>query len=180
MDLNGKKIVLGVTASIAAYKAASLIRLFLKEEAQVKVIMTEFAKEFITPGTLSTLSTHPVNTDFFISDTGEWNSHVGYGEWADLMIIAPATANTIAKMAYGIVDNLLLATYLSTTAPVIVAPAMDCSMYAHPATQRNVEILKSFGNTIIDPAEGELASGLSGKGRMPEPENIIDFIKVQM
>lgn len=171
--LKGKKIVVGVTGSIAAYKAAILVRLLVKEGADVKVIMTALAKEFVTPLTMATLSKHPIMVDFYNPENGDWNSHVEIGIWADACLIAPATANTIAKMANGIADNLLLTTYLSARCPVFVAPAMDLDMYRHPATQQNINILRSFGNLIVEPEEGELASGLSGKGRMAEPEHII-------
>lgn len=176
MNLQQKKIVLGITGSIAAYKAACLTRLFVGEGAEVKIIMTPFAKEFITQGTLSTLSMNPVLSDFFITDSGEWNSHIDLGRWADAMLIAPASANTIGKMAHGITDNLLLAVYLASTAPVMVAPAMDHAMYAHPSTQQNIQILKSYNVQIIEPASGELASGLQGKGRMQEPERILEYV----
>ncbi len=175
--LKGKNIVVGVTGSIAAYKAAMLVRLLVKEGAQVQVVMTPAAKEFITPLTLSTLSERPVLCDFFSSESGAWNSHVELGLWADAMIIAPATASTIGKMANGVADNLLVTTYLSMKAPVFVAPAMDLDMFAHPSTQRNIDILKEYGNNIIEPASGELASHLCGKGRMEEPENIVAHIK---
>ena len=174
--LQGKKIILGITGSIAAYKAASLVRLLVREGAEVKVIMTPYGREFITPVTLATLSKNTVLTDFFRHDDGSWNSHVDLGVWADVMLIAPATANTIAKMANGIADNLLLTTYLSARCPVVVAPAMDLDMFGHPATLRNLETLKSFGNHIIEPATGELASGLEGKGRMEEPEMILAWL----
>jgi phosphopantothenoylcysteine decarboxylase/phosphopantothenate--cysteine ligase len=164
--LQGKKIILGITGSIAAYKAAFLTRLLVREGAGVKIILTPCGKEFITPVTLAALSKNTVLTDFFRHDDGSWNSHVDLGIWADVMIIAPATANTIAKMANGIADNLLLTTYLSAKCPVVVAPAMDLDMFRHPATLKNLETLKSFGNFIIEPATGELASGLEGKGRM--------------
>ncbi len=177
MQLQGKKIVLGVTGSIAAYKAAMLVRLLVKEGAEVQVVMTGSAREFITPLTLSTLSGRPVLSEFFSSASGEWNSHVELGLWADAMIVAPATASTIGKMASGIADNLLVTTYLSMKAPVFVAPAMDLDMFAHPSTQRNLDILRSYGNTIIEPASGELASHLSGKGRMEEPCNIVSLLK---
>lgn len=176
MSLQGKKIILGVTGSIAAYKSAQIIRLLVKEGAEVKVIMTSLAKEFITPLTLATLAKNPVLVDFFDPTNGDWNSHVDLGLWADAYLIAPATANSIAKMATGVADNLLLTTYLSAKCPVFLAPAMDLDMYAHSATQHNIETLKSFGNQIIEPAIGELASGLEGKGRMEEPENIVRFI----
>ena len=175
--LKGKKIVLGVTGSIAAYKAAMLLRLLVKEGAEVLVVMTPFAKEFITPLTLSTLSGRPVYCDFFNASDGAWNSHVELGLWADAMIVAPATAATLGKMANGIADNLLVTTYLSMKAPVFIAPAMDLDMYAHPSTQRNVEILKGYGNTIIEAASGELASHLNGKGRLEEPEKIVQVLK---
>ena len=175
--LKGKKIVLGVTGSIAAYKAAMLLRLLVKEGAEVQVVMTPFAKGFITPLTLSTLSGRPVFCDFFNASDGAWNSHVELGLWADAMIVAPATASTLGKMANGVADNLLVTTYLSMKAPVFIAPAMDLDMYAHPSTQRNVEILKGYGNIIIEAASGELASHLSGKGRLEEPENIVKAVK---
>lgn len=164
--------MLGVTGGIAAYKAAQLVRLLVKQGANVKVVMTPTAKQFITPLTLATLSQNPILVDFFNSENGEWNSHVKLGVWANAMIVAPATANTIAKMANGIADNLLTTSYLSAKCPVFVAPAMDLDMFAHPATQRNIATLKSVGNIIIDAEEGELASGLNGKGRMAEPETI--------
>lgn len=175
--LKGKKIILGVTGSIAAYKSAQLIRLLVKEGAEVKVLMTPLAKEFITPLTLATLSKNPVLVDFFNPENGDWNSHVSLGLWADVFLIAPATANTIAKMANGIADNLLLTTYLSARCMVCVAPAMDLDMYAHPTTRKNLEILKGFGNHVIEPSTGELASGLDGKGRMEEPDSIIMYLK---
>ena len=175
--LKGKKIVLGVTGSIAAYKAAVLVRLLVKEGATVQVVMTPAAKDFITPLTMSTLSGRPVMCDFFQSDNGAWNSHVELGLWADVMIVAPATASTLGKMANGVADNLLVTTYLSMKAPVFIAPAMDLDMYAHPSTQRNVELLKSYGNHIIEATAGELASHLCGKGRLEEPEAIVERIK---
>ena len=175
--LKGKKILIGVTGSIAAYKAAFLIRLLVKNGAEVKVVMTELAKEFITPLTLATLAKNPVLIDFFNPENGDWNNHVDLGTWADAFVIAPATANTIAKMANGIADNLVVTTYLSARCPVIVVPAMDMDMYQHPSTQNNIEQIKSFGNIVLEPAEGELASGLTGKGRMEEPENILSFIQ---
>lgn len=175
--LKGKKIVLGVTGSIAAYKAAMLIRLLVKQGAEVQVVMTPSAKEFITPLTLSTLSGRAVLCDFFNNTSGEWHSHVELGLWADAMIIAPATASTIGKMASGIADNLLVTTYLSMKAPVFVAPAMDLDMFAHPSTQHNLQVLRNYGNHIIEPAAGELASHLTGKGRMEEPENIVSTLK---
>ncbi|MBX2845829.1 MAG: bifunctional phosphopantothenoylcysteine decarboxylase/phosphopantothenate--cysteine ligase CoaBC [Saprospiraceae bacterium] len=175
--LQHKKILLGVTGSIAAYKAALLVRLFVKAGAEVKVIMTDDAQDFITPLTLATLSKHPVQSNF-VADyaSGVWSNHVDLGLWADYFIIAPATGNTIAKMAHGQSDNLLTATYLSARCPVFVAPAMDLDMWAHPSTQANIATLTSYGNTIIDVEEGELASGLEGKGRMAEPEHIVAFL----
>ena len=175
--LNGKKILVGVTGSIAAYKAAVLIRLLVKEGAEVKVLMTPTAREFITPLTLATLARHPVLTDFFNAENGDWNNHVDLGLWADAYLIAPASANTLAKMASGIADNLLLTTYLSARCQVFLAPAMDLDMLGHPATKKNLEILRSFGNTIFEPATGELASGLTGKGRMEEPEMLLTALK---
>lgn len=174
--LNGKKILIGVTGSIAAYKTAILIRLLVKKGARVKVVMTPLAKQFITPLTLATLSKNPILVDFFDPESGEWNSHVDLGLWADLFLVAPATANTMAKMAHGVADNLLLTTYLSVRCPVFIAPGMDMDMFHHPSTQHNIETLKSYGNIIIDPATGELASGLEGKGRMEEPEKIIEAV----
>lgn len=176
MKLSGKKIILSVTGSIAAYKAVLLLRLLTKEGADVQVLMTPTAKEFVTPVTFSALSGKPVLSDFFNEAGGDWNSHVEMGVEADLMIIAPATATTMGKMAGGIADNLVVTTYLSARCPVILSPAMDMDMYAHPSTQRNMEILRSYGNHIIEPAEGDLASGLSGRGRMQEPEQIMHFI----
>lgn len=175
--LSGKKILVGVTGSIAAYKAAILIRLLIKEGAEIRVLMTRHAHEFITPLTLATLAKHPVLTDFFNSENGDWNNHVDLGLWADVFIIAPATANTMAKMAGGIADNLLLTTYLSARCPIFVAPAMDLDMLNHPATRKNMDILRGYGNTILEPATGELASGLTGKGRMEEPEILMDALK---
>ena len=174
--LKNKKILLGVTGSIAAFKIPALIRLFIKEGAEVQVILTPFAKNFITPLTVYTLSGKPVLTDFFSDNNGQWYSHVEMGNWADLMLIAPASANTLAKMATGIADNLLLATYLAAKCPVYFAPAMDMDMYKHPATQKNIKTLIEYGNKIIPPREGELASGLCGAGRMEEPEEIIKFL----
>ncbi len=171
--LAGKKIVLGITGSIAAYKACLIIRLLVKEGAEVQVVITPSGKEFITPLTLSTLTGKPVVSEFFTRRDGTWNSHVQLGLWADAMLIAPATASTIGKMAGGVADNMLLTTYLSMKAPVFVAPAMDLDMYAHPATQRNLDILRSWGSHIIEPTSGELASHLEGKGRMEEPQNIV-------
>jgi phosphopantothenoylcysteine decarboxylase/phosphopantothenate--cysteine ligase len=175
--LKGKKILLGVTGSIAAYKAAFLVRLLVKEGAEVKVIMTASAREFITPLTLSVLSKNPVLSEFSVPDTGTWNNHVELGSWADVFLIAPATADTIAKMSGGICDNLLLATWLSAKCPVLIAPAMDLDMWKHSATQQNIERLVSFGNKIIAPVDGELASGLIGEGRMEEPENILKALE---
>ncbi len=165
-------ILLCVTGSIAAYKAAVLCRIFKVAGCQVKVIMTPLAKEFITPLTMATLSKNPILVEFFNPENGEWNSHVSLGEWADCMVIAPATANTIAKMAHGVADNLLLTTYLSARCPVVVAPAMDLDMYAHTATQENLTTIRNRGVAIVEPESGELASGLIGKGRMAEPEQI--------
>lgn len=175
--LRDKKILLGITGSIAAYKAAILLRLLVKEGATVQVVITPAGKEFITPVTLSALSGKPVESEFFTSNDGSWHSHVDMGMWADLMLIAPCSANTLGKLANGIADNLLLTTYLSAKCPVFIAPAMDLDMYKHPANQKNIEILRSFGNRIIEPATGELASGLCGKGRMEEPENILEIVK---
>ncbi len=174
--LKGKKIIVGVTGGIAAYKTASIIRLLVQKGAEVKVVMTPLAKEFISPLTLATLSRNPIAVDFFDPTNGAWNSHVKMGIWADAMLIAPATANTMSKMAYGIADNLLLTTYLSARCPVFVAPAMDVDMFKHPTTKQNIETLRSYGNLIIEPTAGELASGLEGKGRMEEPENIVRFV----
>lgn len=174
--LKGKHFILGITGSIAAYKAAYLTRLLKKQGAEVKVILTSYGKEFITPVTLATLSNNTVLSDFFSHDDGAWNSHVDLGIWADAMIVAPATANTIAKMAHGVADNLLLTTYLSARCPVIIAPAMDLDMFQHPTTIANLKKLESFGNHIIEPTSGELASGLEGKGRMEEPEEIVKWL----
>lgn len=171
--LNGKHIVLGVTGSIAAYKAAFLVRLLIKRGAEVQVVMTPAGKEFITPLTLSTLTRKPVVSEFFDRRDGSWNSHVDLGQWADAMLIAPCTASTIGKMASGVADNMLITTYYSMKAPVFIAPAMDLDMYRHPVTQHNLETLRSIGNIIIEPASGELASQLVGKGRMQEPEEIV-------
>jgi len=178
MRLEGKKIILGVTGSIAAYKAAVLLRLLVKEGAEVQVIITPAGKEFITPVTLSALSGKPVISEFFGANDGTWNSHVDLGLWADAMIIAPATAATIGKMVSGVADNMLVTTYFSAKCPVFIAPAMDLDMFAHPVTQKNLESLKSLGNIIIEPTSGELASGLTGKGRMEEPENIVEVLSV--
>lgn len=175
--LKGKKIVLGITGSIAAYKAAILARGLVKAGAEVQVVITPAGKEFITPLTMSTLTKNPVISEFFSRRDGTWHSHVDIGLWADLMVVAPATASTIGKMAHGIADNMLITTYMSMKAPVMVAPAMDLDMFAHQATQHNLQILKSYGNIIIEPEEGELASSLVGKGRMAEPEKIIKSIE---
>ena len=173
--MHGKHVILGVTGGIAAYKAAYLVRSLVKAGAEVKVIMTENAKKFVAPLTFSTLSGNPVYTEFFNPENGEWHSHVKLGLWADLFIIAPATANTIAKMAHGIADNLLTTTYLSARCRTLVVPAMDLDMYAHTATQENLETLRQRGVIVMDPASGQLASGLEGKGRMPEPDDILSF-----
>lgn len=175
--LAGKHIVLGVTGGIAAYKSAILTRLLVKAGAEVQVIMTPAAREFITPLTLATLSGNGVITEFFTANTGEWHSHVSLGLWADAMVVAPATASTIAKMANGVADNMLVTSYLSCRAQVFVAPAMDLDMMAHPSTTANIERLRSYGNLIIEPGEGELASHLTGKGRMAEPEQIVDTLR---
>lgn len=176
--LSGKNIVLGVTAGIAAYKSASLVRLFIKAGANVKVVMTPASLDFVTPLTLSTLSKNPVYSTFFDDDdSGEWHSHVELGLWADYFVVAPATANTMSKMANGVCDNLLLAVYLSAKCPVYFAPAMDLDMYKHPTTTRTFKILKDFGNVMIPATSGELASGLVGEGRMAEPEDIVTFIE---
>ena len=177
MELTGKRIILGVTGSIAAYKAVYLLRLLIKEGAHVQVIMTASAKEFVGPVTFSALSGKTVLSDFFGSEGGDWNSHVEMGVTADLMLIAPVTATTLGKMAHGIADNLLVTTYLSARCPVVVAPAMDMDMYEHPSTQQNLNIIKGYGNQVIEPGKGELASGLEGRGRMEEPEEIIKFIR---
>ncbi len=178
--LAGKKILLAVCGSIAAYKTAFFVRLLKKEQAEVRVIMTESAKDFITPLTLATLSKNPVHSQYFDSESGEWHNHVELGLWADLMIIAPLSANTLGKMANGICDNLLLATYLSAKCPVLVAPAMDLDMYQHPSTQENLKKLQSFGNQVIEARDGELASGLSGQGRMAEPEELLEIVKKKL
>lgn len=175
--LKGKHIILAVTGGIAAYKAAYLLRLFVKEGAQVQILMSDTAKKFVSPLTFATLSGRPVLTEFFDPENGQWNSHVELGIWADCMLVAPATANTMAKMAHGIADNLLLTTYLSARCPVHIAPAMDLDMWKHPATQANLDILKQRGVEIIEPASGELASGLQGKGRMAEPEAILAHLQ---
>lgn len=174
--LKGKHIILGISGGIAAYKAVSLLRLFVKAGADVQVVITPAGKEFITPVTLSALSGHPVISEFFTANTGSWNSHVDLGLWADAVVIAPATASTIAKMANGVADNMLITTYLSAKAPVFIAPAMDLDMFAHPSTQRNLDWLRSYGNHIIEPASGELASHLIGKGRMEEPEQVFKVV----
>lgn len=175
--IKGKKIVLGITGSIAAYKAAVLTRGLIKKGAEVQIVITPAGKEFITPVTLSALTSKPVISEFFAQRDGTWHSHVDLGLWADAMLIAPATASTIGKMAHGIADNMLITTYLSMKAPVFIAPAMDLDMFAHPATQHNLDILRSYGNHIIEPASGELASHLVGKGRMEEPEQIIEVLE---
>ncbi len=174
--LKGKKIVLGITGSIAAYKACLIIRALIKQGAEVQVVITPSGKEFITPITLSALTHKPVVSEFFSQRDGTWNSHVDLGLWADAMLIAPATASTIGKMAHGIADNMLITTYLSMKAPVFIAPAMDLDMYAHPSTQQNLKTLQAYGNHIIEPQSGFLASGLEGKGRIEEPERIVEFL----
>lgn len=176
MRLKGKKIILGVTGSIAAYKAAFLLRLLVKEGAEVQVVITKAGKEFITTVTLSALSGKPVISEFFGESDGTWHSHVDLGLWADAMLIAPATATTLGKMANGIADNMLVTTYMSAKCPVFIAPAMDLDMFSHPSTQKSLQTLNEFGNIIIEPAKGELASGLEGKGRMQEPENILELL----
>jgi phosphopantothenoylcysteine decarboxylase / phosphopantothenate---cysteine ligase len=175
--MKGKRIILGVTGSIAAYKAAILLRLLSKAGAEVQVIITPAGKEFITPVTLSALSGKPVESEFFASTDGSWHSHVDLGLWADAMLIAPCSANTLGKLANGICDNLLTTTYMSAKCPVFIAPAMDLDMYRHPSNQKNIDILKSFGAILIDPGTGELASGLCGKGRMEEPEKILEILQ---
>lgn len=174
--LQGKKIVLGITGSIAAYKSCLIIRSLVRRGAEVQVVVTPSGKEFITPLTLATLSQHPVISDFFSQRDGTWHSHVELGLWADTMIVAPCTASTMGKMAHGIADNMLVTTYLAMRAPVFIAPAMDLDMYRHPSTQANMAILRSFGNHIIAPESGFLASGLEGKGRMEEPERIVEAV----
>ena len=174
--LKGKKIVLGITGSIAAYKACLIIRGLVKAGAEVQVVITPAGKEFITPITLSALTQKPVISDFFSQRDGTWHSHVKLGLWADAMLIAPCTASTLGKMASGVADNMLVTTYLSMKAPVFIAPAMDLDMYQHPTTQQNMERLRSFGNHIIEPQSGFLASGLEGKGRMEEPEQIVEYL----
>ncbi|MBQ5750795.1 MAG: bifunctional phosphopantothenoylcysteine decarboxylase/phosphopantothenate--cysteine ligase CoaBC, partial [Bacteroidaceae bacterium] len=177
MTLKGKHIVLGITGSIAAYKAAYLLRAFIKKGAEVQVVITPAGKEFITPVTLSALSGKPVVSEFFTANDGTWHSHVDLGLWADAMVIAPATASSIGKMAHGVADNMLITTYLSSKAPVFIAPAMDLDMFAHPSTQHNLDLLRSYGNHIIEPTSGELASHLEGKGRMEEPDRIVAIIE---
>ena len=174
--LKGKKIVLGITGSIAAYKACYIIREFIKAGAEVQVVITPTGKEFITPITLSALTQKPVISEFFAQRDGTWHSHVALGLWADAMLIAPCTASTLGKMANGVADNMLITTYLSMKAPVFIAPAMDLDMYQHPTTQENMKKLQSFGNKIIEPQSGFLASGLEGKGRMEEPEKIVEYL----
>ena len=176
--LKGKHIVLGISGGIAAYKSAYLLRLFIKAGAEVQVVITPNGKEFITPATLAALSGKPVVSEFFAANTGEWHSHVDLGLWSDLMVVAPATASTIGKMANGIADNMLITTYLSAKSPVMVAPAMDLDMWDHPSTQRNIATLESDGVEIIQPASGELASHLTGKGRMEEPEEILRRVEL--
>ena len=175
--LKGKKIVLGITGSIAAYKSCLIIRELVKRGAEVQVVITPAGKEFITPVTLSALTQKPVISDFFAQRDGTWHSHVELGLWADAMLIAPCTASTLGKMAGGVADNMLVTTYLSMKAPVFIAPAMDLDMYAHPTTQQNLDRLRSFGNHIIEPGSGFLASGLEGKGRMEEPEKIVEYLE---
>lgn len=175
--MKGKKIVLGITGSIAAYKAAVLTRALIKKGAEVQIVITPAGKEFITPITLSALTGKPVISEFFAQRDGTWHSHVDLGLWADAMLIAPATASTIGKMAHGIADNMLVTTYLSMKAPVFIAPAMDLDMFAHPSTRHNLDTLRSYGNHIIEPASGELASHLVGKGRMEEPEKIVEVLE---
>lgn len=173
--MNGKKILVGVTGGIAAYKTPLLVRLLVKAGAEVKVVVTDNALDFVTDLTLSTVSKNPVVSSFYDA-AGTWNNHVELGLWADLFVVAPATANTIGKMAHGICDNILLATYLSARCPVVLAPAMDLDMLQHPSVQNNMKTLSSYGNDIIEPADGDLASGLSGKGRMAEPEEIFNYL----
>ena len=178
--LKGKHILLGITGSIAAYKAAMLCRLLRVAGAEVKVLMTPTAKEFITPVTMATLSKNPIAVEFYNPENGDWHSHIAMGEWADCYLVAPATANTIAKMAYGIADNLLLTTYLSARCQTVVAPAMDCDMFCHTATQENLAKLRERGVVVLESPEGELASGLMGKGRMMEPEQIVEYIDAML
>lgn len=177
MTLTGKHIVLGISGSIAAYKACELARLFIKDGAEVQIVITPAGKEFITPITLSALTSKPVISEFFVQKDGTWNSHVNLGLWADAMVIAPATASSIGKMAGGIADNMLITTYLAMKAPIFIVPAMDRDMYKHPSTQKNLQTLRSYGNTIIEPTEGFLASKLIGKGRMEEPGNIFKIVR---
>jgi phosphopantothenoylcysteine decarboxylase/phosphopantothenate--cysteine ligase len=174
--MKGKKILLGVTGGIAAYKTPMLVRLLVKAGTEVRVIATPSAFDFVTAPTLATLSKNPVLSEFTQSNTGTWNNHVELGLWADLMVIAPLTANTLGKLANGLCDNLLLATYLSARCPVMLAPAMDLDMWQHPAVMKNIDSVRSFGNVVIEPVEGELASGLVGKGRMAEPEEIFQAV----
>jgi phosphopantothenoylcysteine decarboxylase/phosphopantothenate--cysteine ligase len=178
--LEGKKIILGICGSIAAYKSASLIRLLVKAGAEVQVVMTPDATNFITPLTLSTLSKNPVLVEYSVPETGEWNNHVALGLWGDVFVIAPASANTLAKMANGLSDNLLTAVYLSAKCPVYFAPAMDLDMWKHESTQENIQKLQSFGNSLVPPATGELASGLFGEGRMAEPDEIVTFLEADI
>ncbi|WP_426670633.1 flavoprotein [Mucilaginibacter sp. McL0603] len=178
--LQNKNIVLGICGSIAAYKSALLVRLLIKAGANVQVVMTPDATSFITPLTLSTLSKKPVLVEYFNSVNGEWNNHVELGLWADIFLVAPASANTLSKMANGQSDNLLTAVYLSAKCPVYFAPAMDLDMWKHPATQQNIQQLQSYGNILIPPGKGELASGLYGEGRMAEPEEIVDFLTTEI
>lgn len=175
--MQGKHIVLGITGSIAAYKAAYLVRGFIKKGAEVKIIMTENAKQFITPLTMATLSQNPIAVEFFDPTNGEWHSHVKLGLWADVFLVAPATANTLGKMANGIADNLLTTTFLSAKCPTVVVPAMDVDMYSHPAMRNNLNALRNMGVSILEPETGDLASGLLGKGRMPEPETILEYME---
>lgn len=175
--LKGKKVVLGITGSIAAYKAAYLCRALIRKGAEVQIVITPAGKEFITPVTLSALTQKPVINEFFTANDGTWHSHVEIGLWADIMLIAPATAASIGKMAHGIADNMLITTYLSMKAPVFIAPAMDLDMFSHPSTQNNIQMLKSYGNHIIEPTSGFLASALEGKGRMEEPDKIIEYLE---
>lgn len=175
--LKGKHILTGITGSIAAYKSILLVRLLVREGAEVRVLLTPRAREFVSTVTLSALSGNPVLSEFYSRKDGTWNSHIELAGWADLFLVAPATAATLGKMASGIADNLLIATYLSARCPVLLAPAMDLDMYGHPATQKNLELLTTFGNSIIEPGTGELASGMQGKGRMKEPEEILHILK---
>jgi len=177
MILRGKKVLIGVSGGIAAYKIPYLVRLLIKNGAEVKVMMTPAATQFVTPLTLATVSKNPVIIDFFNAETGEWNNHVDLALWADLIVIAPVTANTLAKMCHGQADNFLLATYMSAKCPVMFAPAMDLDMYHHPSTRINIDKLISYGNKFIPAATGELASGLSGEGRLEEPEKIFETVK---